>query len=264
MQPCVLLATKELTNRYTLERLSMINLDSIMVAAPGSNLMWSILVVDSTAEWPFDQSDVKTSQHPPALRFANSLVYYGLSLNTGELFGNPFLILFIAGVVDVPSYIITGILMNRWGRRSLISSLMVLGGIACIAAVYIPSGESGGTSNEDAEDDCFTRQARQRLWLRRSNCIVRLVSAGTRLVRFSRPCPSCPLVRRCGRRLYRYCRRHDWQVLHRGVLRHYLQLHDRAVPHRGAQHGPRRIVHVRAHQRRSHALHHPPGESYTD
>jgi MFS family permease len=67
-------------------------------------------------------------------------VYYGLSLNTGELFGNPFLILFIAGVVDVPSYILTGFLMNRLGRRSLISSLMVLGGLACIAAVNIPPG----------------------------------------------------------------------------------------------------------------------------
>lgn len=71
--------------------------------------------------------------------FANSLVYYGLSLNTGKLFGNPFLILFIAGVVDVPSYILTGILMNWLGRRNLIASLMVLGGLACISAAYIPS-----------------------------------------------------------------------------------------------------------------------------
>ncbi|KAK3925857.1 Organic cation transporter protein [Frankliniella fusca] len=73
--------------------------------------------------------------------FANSLVYYGLSLNTGQLAGNPFLNLFVAGVVDVPSYILTGILMNLWGRRSLISTLMILGGLACITAAFLSSGD---------------------------------------------------------------------------------------------------------------------------
>lgn len=76
--------------------------------------------------------------------FANSLVYYGLSLNTGSLVGNPFLVLCVAGIVDVPSYILTGILMNTWGRRSLISTLMILGGLACISAAYIPTGEGYG------------------------------------------------------------------------------------------------------------------------
>ncbi|XP_059474106.1 organic cation transporter protein [Neocloeon triangulifer] len=72
--------------------------------------------------------------------FANSLVYYGLSLNTGKLLGNPFLMLFIVGLVEWPSYIATVLLMDRTGRRSLISSLMLLGGFACLLALYIPEG----------------------------------------------------------------------------------------------------------------------------
>jgi MFS transporter, OCT family, solute carrier family 22 (organic cation transporter), member 16 len=72
--------------------------------------------------------------------FANSLVYYGLSLNTGKLLGNPFLMLFIVGLVEWPSYVATILLMDRTGRRSLISTLMLLGGLACLLAVYIPQG----------------------------------------------------------------------------------------------------------------------------
>ncbi|XP_069696534.1 organic cation transporter protein [Periplaneta americana] len=77
--------------------------------------------------------------------FANSLVYYGLSLNTGKLFGNPFLVLFIVGLVEYPSYIMTVLLMDRLGRRSLLSSLMLLGGIACIVAAYIPRDTQAGS-----------------------------------------------------------------------------------------------------------------------
>ncbi|CAG2064430.1 unnamed protein product, partial [Timema podura] len=70
--------------------------------------------------------------------FANSLVFYGLSLNTGKLYGNPFLVLFLACLVEIPSYIMTTLLMDRTGRRSLISTLMLLGGLACLVSAYIP------------------------------------------------------------------------------------------------------------------------------
>jgi len=75
--------------------------------------------------------------------FANSLVYYGLSLNTGKLLGNPFLMLFIVGLVEWPSYVATILLMDRTGRRPLISALMLLGGLACLLALYIPQGTRG-------------------------------------------------------------------------------------------------------------------------
>lgn len=74
-------------------------------------------------------------------RFANSLAYYGLSLNTGTLPGNPFLMLFVTGLVEFPSYIATSFLMDRTGRRSLISTFMIVGGLACIVSAFISQGQ---------------------------------------------------------------------------------------------------------------------------
>ncbi|XP_034253284.1 organic cation transporter protein [Thrips palmi] len=79
--------------------------------------------------------------------FANSLCYYGLSLNTGRLSGDPFLILFLVGLVEIPSYVVTILLMDRTGRRSLISAMMVLGGIATLAAAFIPQTTPAGNTS---------------------------------------------------------------------------------------------------------------------
>lgn len=78
--------------------------------------------------------------------FANSIVYYGLSLNTGKLYGNPFLILFLMGLVEFPSYIDIIYLLDKLGRRSLISSLMLVGGLCCIIAANLTQGSTATTT----------------------------------------------------------------------------------------------------------------------
>lgn len=78
--------------------------------------------------------------------FANSLVYYGLSLSTGKLYGNPFLILFLMGLVEFPSYVFIVIVLDKWGRRSITSTLMILGGLCCIIATYIEQGSTIATT----------------------------------------------------------------------------------------------------------------------
>ncbi|XP_063622067.1 organic cation transporter protein isoform X1 [Cydia splendana] len=72
--------------------------------------------------------------------FANSLVYYGLSLSCGKLEGNPYLILAVLGFVEFPSYGAVIYFLDIWGRRPLISSMMLIGGTACIVATFIPAG----------------------------------------------------------------------------------------------------------------------------
>ncbi|KAG5681826.1 hypothetical protein PVAND_011234 [Polypedilum vanderplanki] len=69
--------------------------------------------------------------------FANSIAYYGLSLSTGKLGGNPFFNLFIMSLVEIPSYIAVILLLDRLGRRSITSSFMIVGGLACIIAVFM-------------------------------------------------------------------------------------------------------------------------------
>ena len=72
--------------------------------------------------------------------FANSIVYYGLSLNSGNLVGNPFLMLFLNGLVELPAYILICLVMDRTGRRCLVSTFMLIGGVCCILASTIPTG----------------------------------------------------------------------------------------------------------------------------
>lgn len=78
--------------------------------------------------------------------FANSVVYYGLSLNTGKLNGNPYFIAFLMGVVELPSYIIIMYYLDRIGHRALISTMMLLGGISCLVVVTLPNGSTAATS----------------------------------------------------------------------------------------------------------------------
>lgn len=74
--------------------------------------------------------------------FANSIAYYGLTLNMGSLVGNPFVMLFLSGVLEVPAYILIIFTMDRTGRRCLISTFMIIGGICCICAATI-TGATG-------------------------------------------------------------------------------------------------------------------------
>lgn len=77
--------------------------------------------------------------------FANSLVYYGLSLSSGKLNGNPYLILFFLSLVEIPSYIAVIFTLDLLGRRTITSTLMLIGGLCCIAASYIDQGTTLAT-----------------------------------------------------------------------------------------------------------------------
>ncbi|XP_034944914.1 organic cation transporter protein [Chelonus insularis] len=75
--------------------------------------------------------------------FANSIVYYGLSLSSEQLKGNPYLMLALCGLVELPSYIFTIFTMDKLGRRCLVSSFMIIGGLCCIVAASIPESLPG-------------------------------------------------------------------------------------------------------------------------
>lgn len=78
--------------------------------------------------------------------FANSIAYYGLTLSTGKLEGNPYLITAIMGFVELPSYGAVIYLLDIWGRRPLVSGMMLIGGAACIGATLTPSGSLVSTA----------------------------------------------------------------------------------------------------------------------
>ena len=72
------------------------------------------------------------------------MVYYGLSLNTGNLGGNFYLNFTISGLVEFPAYTLCILLLDRIGRKWLHFLSMVSGGVACVSTVFttIYGGES--------------------------------------------------------------------------------------------------------------------------
>nr|XP_006825792.1 PREDICTED: organic cation transporter protein-like [Saccoglossus kowalevskii] len=67
--------------------------------------------------------------------FAISFVYYGLSLNTAALGTNPYTAFLVSGAVEIPAYLLCWFLLDKVGRRWLLCSFNVLGGIALIISV---------------------------------------------------------------------------------------------------------------------------------
>lgn len=65
-----------------------------------------------------------------------SMVYYGLSLNSGNLAGDFYLNFFLTGLVEFPAYTLCLVLLDRVGRKKLHCACMVLGGLACISTIF--------------------------------------------------------------------------------------------------------------------------------
>ncbi|XP_055954391.1 organic cation/carnitine transporter 2-like [Patella vulgata] len=74
--------------------------------------------------------------------FVNALVYYGLSLNTETLAGDPYLNFCIAGAVEIPALLLCMISLNKVGRRIPLFISMCVGGIACILSGTIPINDN--------------------------------------------------------------------------------------------------------------------------
>ncbi|XP_076444569.1 organic cation transporter protein-like [Babylonia areolata] len=76
----------------------------------------------------------------------NALVYYGLSLNTTNLAGSPYLNFMVAGAVEIPAYALCILLLNRVGRRTPLIVSMYVGGLACILSGLLPKTSSALTT----------------------------------------------------------------------------------------------------------------------
>ncbi|XP_064369749.1 solute carrier family 22 member 15-like isoform X3 [Dromaius novaehollandiae] len=70
-----------------------------------------------------------------------SFVYYGLTLNAGELRGNLYLNVALYGLVEVPAFPLCMFFIEKsWsGRRRTMTSFLVFAGFACILALFLPT-----------------------------------------------------------------------------------------------------------------------------
>lgn len=70
--------------------------------------------------------------------FANNITYYGLSWNTNNLAGNPYINFVISGAVEIPAYTFILLALNKWGRKKVLCGSMLTAGIALLTTITIP------------------------------------------------------------------------------------------------------------------------------
>lgn len=77
--------------------------------------------------------------------FVNSHVYYGLSLNVKNLGGNMYFNFVLAGLVEIPSYLLTVVLLNWSGRRKSLFYFMMGAASSCWVCMKLQQQENVNT-----------------------------------------------------------------------------------------------------------------------
>ncbi|XP_068187605.1 solute carrier family 22 member 4-like [Antennarius striatus] len=72
------------------------------------------------------------------LWMAINIGYFGLSLNTSNLSGNPFMNCFLSAISEVPAYIISTWLLKKCPRRVLLTVFLIIGGGVLPLIQFIP------------------------------------------------------------------------------------------------------------------------------
>jgi len=69
--------------------------------------------------------------------FVNSAVYYGLTLASDKLGSSIYVSTMLSGLVELPAYLITALLIDWFGRRLPLSGFMLVGGTSCLAIQFL-------------------------------------------------------------------------------------------------------------------------------
>ena len=76
-----------------------------------------------------------------SFRFSNAFVYYGLSLNTASLGGNPYINFLLSGAVEFPAYLYIWWSFAKFGRIKPFGFIFILAGISLLAIMAVPQGK---------------------------------------------------------------------------------------------------------------------------
>lgn len=70
--------------------------------------------------------------------FVVSMVYYGLTFSGGNIDASPYLLVFLSGLVEIPSYFLVCWTLKKFGRRLNLCVLFTICGTACLLILAVP------------------------------------------------------------------------------------------------------------------------------
>lgn len=70
-----------------------------------------------------------------------TFVYYGLSINSVSLGGNKYVNFMLVSFMDIPGSILCLIVLDRFGRKKILSIFYILSAGLCIGQSFVPEGE---------------------------------------------------------------------------------------------------------------------------
>lgn len=76
-----------------------------------------------------------------SLRLTNTLVYYGISFNTTELAGDPYLNFTLAVVVELIAIAASHYSYEKFGRKIPYAINMSIIGVALLLVMFVPKGK---------------------------------------------------------------------------------------------------------------------------
>ncbi|NXD15384.1 S22AG protein, partial [Nothocercus nigrocapillus] len=91
-------------------------------------------ILDLFCNWPIARRTVTVW----LVWFTGSLGYYVFSLSSVNLGGNEYLNLFLIGAVELPSYVIACIGMDKLGRRNTLIPFLLSSALICVLIMFIP------------------------------------------------------------------------------------------------------------------------------
>lgn len=70
--------------------------------------------------------------------FVVSMVYYGLTFSGGNINTSPYLLVFLSGLVEIPSYFLACWTLKKFGRRLNLCVFFIICGAACLLILAVP------------------------------------------------------------------------------------------------------------------------------
>jgi len=69
---------------------------------------------ETNVKWPIMHACLKLISASDLFRITNCMVYYGLSLNAGNLGGDRYISFSLSGLIEIPSAVLMYFLINRY------------------------------------------------------------------------------------------------------------------------------------------------------